>query len=362
MKKLHDVLAQRKAEILKQWTTLARAEAADLTVSPTELIDHVPKFLDELVALLREADQSAQPPAERSSSAGKHGLQRFRLGFDLDAVVREYGHLHRCIIDAALRDDVSFTQSEHVILIESLYAGIGDAVVQYAAQRDAELRRQGNEHFAFVAHELRSPLTAVQLAWNEILSKGRFPATPLRDVLSRGLKRVKDLIESTLTLAIVSDGVEVQRRHFSLTALVREAVEESSIAAEGRNIRVHVDGPDGWTLYADERMIRSSLTNLIGNAVKFTHEGGAVDIRWREREERIEIEVSDECGGLPPGAAEKMFAPFIQVGQDRSGFGLGLAIANQAIRAHQGTIRVEDRPGQGCTLSIELPRWIRYQP
>src|SRR5262249_42014402 len=104
------------------------------------------------------------------------------------------------------------------------------------------------------------------------------------------------------------------------------------------------------------------LANLIGNAVKFTHEGGAVDVRWRERGERIEIEVSDECGGLPPGAAEKMFAPFVQVGEDRSGFGLGLAIADHAIRAHQGTIRVEDRPGDGCTLRIELPKSLRYHP
>jgi signal transduction histidine kinase len=281
------------------------------------------------------------------------------MGFDLDAVVREYGHLHRSIIDAAFGDGIAVTQFEHAILIESLYTGMGDAVTQYAEQRDAELRRQSNEHFAFVAHELRNPLASIQLAWNTILSKEQFPAKPLRDILSRGLKRVKDLIENTLTLAVVSEAVEIRSRPFDWRALVTEAIAESSIAAEGKDVRIETDGPEDWTLDGDERMMRSALTNLIGNAVKFTREGGRIVVRWGDKDDILWVDVSDQCGGLPQGAADKMFAPFVQFGGDRSGFGLGLAIANQAIRAHGGMIRVHNHPGDGCTLSIQLPRSIR---
>jgi signal transduction histidine kinase len=70
----------------------------------------------------------------------------------------------------------------------------------------------------------------------------------------------------------------------------------------------------------------------------------------------VAVDVEDQCGGLPAGAADKMFTAFVQVGKDRSGFGLGLAIAMQAVHAHGGSIHVHNREGDGCTITIELPR------
>jgi len=81
-----------------------------------------------------------------------------------------------------------------------------------------------------------------------------------------------------------------------------------------------------------------------------------VRVDWRTKQDRIIIHVHDACGGLPAGQAEKLFAPFIQEGTDRSGFGLGLSIARQAVVAHGGTMRVLSSPGEGCTFTIELPR------
>jgi signal transduction histidine kinase len=105
----------------------------------------------------------------------------------------------------------------------------------------------------------------------------------------------------------------------------------------------------------DPRLVSSALTNLVRNAVKFTHQGGTVEIRARVAEERVSIEVEDGCGGLPPGFVERAFAPFAQMGADRTGFGLGLAIAKQAADAHGGSIRVQNLPGKGCIFVLELP-------
>ncbi len=74
---------------------------------------------------------------------------------------------------------------------------------------------------------------------------------------------------------------------------------------------------------------------------------------------RICIEVADACGGLPPGRADELFTPMIQRGEDRSGFGLGLAIALQAAEAHHGTIRVRDLPGHGCVFVLDLPAALK---
>jgi signal transduction histidine kinase len=109
------------------------------------------------------------------------------------------------------------------------------------------------------------------------------------------------------------------------------------------------------TIHVDQRLIRSALSNLVRNAVKFSHAGGSVVVRARCVAERVTIEVEDSCGGLPSGMVQQAFAPFAQLGADRSGFGLGLAIAKQAADAHQGVIRVQDLPGKGCIFSLELP-------
>ena len=109
------------------------------------------------------------------------------------------------------------------------------------------------------------------------------------------------------------------------------------------------------TIHVDQRLVRSALSNLVRNAVKFSHTGGSVTVRARGNAERVLIEVEDSCGGLPSGMVQQAFAPFAQLGADRSGFGLGLAIAKQAADAHHGVIRVQDLPGKGCIFALELP-------
>jgi signal transduction histidine kinase len=80
-----------------------------------------------------------------------------------------------------------------------------------------------------------------------------------------------------------------------------------------------------------------------------------VQVRARAHDEHVIIDVEDECGGLPPGAAEKLFGAFFQAGRDRSGFGLGLAIARQAIEGHGGTLSIENRPSKGCVFTASVP-------
>jgi hypothetical protein len=106
---------------------------------------------------------------------------------------------------------------------------------------------------------------------------------------------------------------------------------------------------------ADPRLLRSALSNLIRNAIKFSKPGGTIWLRGKEAQGRVLLEVEDECGGLPKGEVQKLFDPFVQAGQDRSGFGLGLAIAKQAVEAHDGSIRVHDLPGRGCVFVLDLP-------
>jgi len=353
--KLHELLLRRRDDVLRSWMSQFRIATQDTPVTTVELIDHVPQFLDELVEALRLAEEEPQLAAGRTSTAGKHGLQRFRLGFDIDAVVREYGLLQRCIVDMATPPGAHLSAAEYKMLGDSISRGIADAIIQYSRQRDAELRRQANEHFAFVAHELRNPLASAQLAFEFLKGRGQLTPGPVSELLERGLTRARDLIESTLQVAWTNDGTELRREPVAVGRLVAEAVSESNVAARIKEIHIEVSGQHDILLEVDPKLISSALTNIVSNAVKFTHNGGEIRVRWTADHDRVLIDVEDACGGLPEGATERIFAPFVQAGTDRSGFGLGLAIARQAIHAHGGELRVHDRPGDGCTFSIELP-------
>lgn len=359
MEYLHELLTTQRAEVIRRWTESIGRSLAPAAITRLELVDHLPGFLDEVTASLRRKIDG-RSPTEPSPAAREHGVQRLRLGFDLEALVlealvREYGMLRTCIVEMAKEAGLSVRQEELDTLFDSLITGIADAVTQYAAERQAEQRRQANEHFAFVAHELRNPLSAAQLALSSLQTKGLLPSTRQIEIVHRGLNRMRDLIEQSLGLAFLGAGIELHRKRLGMRNLVAEAALDATAEAEdgGVNLRFQSDADE--EVNVDHRLALSALTNLISNAVKFTHAGGTVQVRWHRTAEHVNVEVQDECGGLPPGKTEKLFAPFIQAGTDRSGFGLGLAIARQAAEPHGGSIKVRDLPGKGCVFTLELP-------
>jgi hypothetical protein len=112
--------------------------------------------------------------------------------------------------------------------------------------------------------------------------------------------------------------------------------------------RLAVDG--------DREMLFSAVSNLLQNAFKFTHCRTEVSLSAYASAERVLIDVEDHCGGLPPGDPERLFHPFTQSGEDRTGVGLGLSICRRSVEANQGVLRVRDLPGSGCVFTIDLPR------
>jgi signal transduction histidine kinase len=105
----------------------------------------------------------------------------------------------------------------------------------------------------------------------------------------------------------------------------------------------------------DRHLIASALANLVQNGIKFTPPKGSVTVSVRLKGDRVLIEVSDECGGLPAGKADSLFRAYVQTHRDRSGLGLGLALARQSVEANGGLLRVQDIPGTGCVFTVDLP-------
>ena len=125
--------------------------------------------------------------------------------------------------------------------------------------------------------------------------------------------------------------------------------------AAARQISILVEGAQDLTGHADARLLRSALENLASNAVKFSSSGGTVTLKGRAAGKDLVFEVGDSCGGIEPEVAEKLFRPFVQGSQERSGFGLGLALARECAEAQQGTLRLDNQPGKGCVFTLTIP-------
>jgi signal transduction histidine kinase len=355
---LHEVLAAKNDEVMTRWRANVRGTIAPEAMLPIELVNHLPKFVREIVAALRvdAGAASSVPSPEDSGTAADHGEQRLRLGFSLDAVVREYGVLRDAIVATARDAGAQITFRELQVVSDAIISGIAHAVTEYTQQRDAELMRQANEHFAFVAHELRNPLSSATMAFQVLKMKGLIPAEG-RSVraLERGLRSTSELVEQTLKAARVASGIALRRQSTTLRALFEEAEIGAMSEAEDKGIDLRLTIATDAPLQVDLRLVGSALGNLLRNGVKYSHAGGTVEVRGAVSNGRVTIEVEDSCGGLPPGKVEEAFAPFVRLDDRQSGFGLGLAIAKQAVDAHGGSLRVQNVPGKGCIFVLELP-------
>lgn len=357
MSQLADMLDDQREEIVQRWVDKLFSTGVPESVKREDVIDSMRDFLDELAEALRE-DQGfgRQPPsAEASATAKGHGHQRFTLGYDVGAIVREYGALRDLIFDVIEERGIVPSARESRVFSKYLIGGIADAASQYALSRDEELQRQTARHISFLAHELRNPLSSVRLSLEIMRKKGLLPQDNAMKRIDAGLQRLSTLIDQSLVEMRLKALPEPQREEIHVASFLQDIAEESATELETKNLSLQVEADVEPRLQADPKLLRSVISNLVRNAVKFTREGGVISLRAKKNGKRVVVEVEDSCGGLPEGKIQELFNPFVQVGQDRSGFGLGLAIAKQAVLAHEGELRVHNLPGKGCVFVLDLP-------
>jgi signal transduction histidine kinase len=318
-----------------------------------ELVDHLPAFLDQVVAALQRRE-SADDGLE---AAEDHGVHRLALGFSLDQVVREYGAMRTAIFAVAGDAGVEVGTRDYEVIFDCVINGIAGAVSEYSRQRDAEMQRQATEHVAFIAHELRNPLSSATLAVAALQANQKLdPTERAVKILDRGLQLMQDLVDHSLRMARVGSGVDLNAEPIQLRTLLEDTQSAVALNAEVKGILLEISLEGEHEIQVDARLVRSALSNLVRNAIKFTHPCGTVVVRGKVSGGRATIEIEDECGGLPAGDVEKVFSPFVQLGAGgNNGFGLGLAIARQAVDAHGGTLRVQNLPAKGCIFVLDLP-------
>ena len=230
-----------------------------------------------------------------------------------------------------------------------------------------EANQAKDEFLATLSHELRAPLTPI-LGWMRVLKDFK-KIDPLLEqgleVIERNARQQALLINDLLDLTrIISGKIELFREPSDLAALARTATEQIRPQADDRNIRLAADLPSEPVICnIDPLRIHQVITNLLGNAVKFTPEGGRIEIRLRSGVDGsgfAMIEVIDTGIGIEPAFLPHVFERFKQAhgGTDRryGGLGLGLAITRSLVEMHGGIIAADSRgTGAGCQFVVSLP-------
>ena len=215
---------------------------------------------------------------------------------------------------------------------------------------------EGTERLGFFAHELRN-LVNTAIPSYEVLKSGNVGiAGSTGAVLNRSLVGLRTLINRSLAEVRLRRGVQ-NPETISLADLVAELTVASEPDARNRGVRLTIAPiEEGVAVEADRQVLSAVVSNLLQNAFKFTRPQTAVTLRVRSTDERVLIEIEDECGGLPRGDADELFRPFEQRGADRTGLGLGLAFSRWGAEANRGRLYARNLSGQGCIFTVDLPR------
>jgi PAS domain S-box-containing protein len=313
--------------------------------------------------------------SERHASAAFEDEQQIiRTGEPLVGKVELETYSHRAdawvsTTKMALRDDAgeiigTFGISRDVTAQIQAEQALLDQTQQLSLQNERlrELDGMKDEFIGLVSHELRTPLTSI-IGYVRLLRDSRTSevnADQYAEVIQRNSQRLLRLVEDLLFLSQTHSGtVSVELRSVDLGEIAQSAVEEMRPEAERKHIALAFSPACAPRLPADATRIAQLLGNLISNAVKFTPNGGKVEVRVGTDRDKAVLEVADTGVGIPAADRDRIFGRFFRSAtatqQMIPGTGLGLTIAKNIVAAHHGTITVDSDEGRGSTFRIWLP-------
>jgi signal transduction histidine kinase len=309
--------------------------AAPQSASMTGLLDvpHVLWAYDQLHGRALLLGNRVESNIHRAFEAGDRELVEVALGVYIDVLMRK-------VAEAALRE------------------------AKLVAEQANTVRAQ---FLATLSHEFRSPLEAV-IGFSELLMNqgGQTPSAEQRaeyvhQILDSGrrlLALVKDILDFSRFETLVP---LLQVNWVPLVQLLQNAVRGFAAEVAARRVSLEViQPPERWQIAVDYERFRQILSNLIGNALKFTAPAGTIVVAARILDDAaVEISVADNGVGIAPQDLDRVLEPYIQLanlnGRRVSGAGLGLPIAKQLVEAHGGTLRIASIVGNGTTVTVSLP-------
>ena len=342
------------------------------------LLDHLPELLEALGGDLADAAED-QP---QSLLAIRHADQRWRTGWSLTEVVRDYRILRLVVLahlDDCLKRPLRLPEIQAVGL--ALDEAIEASVRCYARSREEQLQkleaslhqqeealreadRRKNEFLATLAHELRNPLAPLRNSLEVIRLGGDSPATmhDLRERMDRQVVQMTRLVEDLLDVSRIAQGKLVLRKApLDLRAVLEQGAQMSAPLIEARKHRIAIELPvEPLGVAGDQTRLLQVFVNLLNNAAKFTPEGGHIGLSAAREGEEAVVRVKDDGAGIAAELLPSIFDMFRQVDVNaervQAGLGIGLTLVRRLVELHDGTVTAKSPGlGQGSEFVVRLP-------
>lgn len=268
-----------------------------------------------------------------------------------------------CVLDTEPRElsehqlDSLQILAEHVRNMLELRRTTRETQELAASLQDALIGRE--RLMATVAHDLRTPLQVIRLGAQMLQAGDTSPSIhqALAGRLGRASASMTRLVEDLLDLESQSGArLSIDAEPLSVRPVLEDVVELMAPLAEEAGVTLSLEPSPEITVSGDGARLHQVLANLVGNAIKFTPEGGGVTVRPRVEDGSLAVSVIDTGVGIPEEHLESIFDPYVRVrSMDAHGAGLGLAIVRRIVEAHGGRIEVQSSPGTGSSFTFTLP-------
>ena len=300
---------------------------------------------------------------EESAVLGRPLIEVFRH--------RQLHQLVQKVLDSGVEQSeeiVMFIPEERIFAVQASVSekgGIAVVLVFHDMSSLKRLERIRKDFVANVSHELRTPLTSIK-GYIEALIDGAKDdpqkCVEFLGIIQKHADQLNALLADLLQLSTIESGqYQWQRGTVSISDLIDQAVHLLRPQAEKKGQTISTASVEGvGTLTGDADKLTQVLINLIDNAIKYTPKGGRIGVEARQKEDAVEVVVSDSGIGIPPQEISRIFERFYRVDRARSrevgGTGLGLSIVKHIIEAHGGKVSVESQVGKGSRFVVILPK------
>ncbi|MBQ7132355.1 MAG: HAMP domain-containing histidine kinase [Oscillospiraceae bacterium] len=231
-------------------------------------------------------------------------------------------------------------------------------VINQMAEELSKTEAMKNEFISSVSHELRTPLTAIK-GWAETLSFENDPETQKKgiEVIINETQRLSQMVEELLDFSRIQGG------HFTLNSETTDILAELGDAVimyvqkcEKEGLRLHYSEPEMLPfVYGDKNRLRQVFINIIDNAIKYSRENGNITIKAFESGNNIVVSIADDGVGISKSDLPKIKTKFYKANHSKRGSGIGLAVADEIITMHGGTLELQSEENVGTTVTITLP-------
>jgi two-component system phosphate regulon sensor histidine kinase PhoR len=362
--RLATALVDKRDALMLRWRERIRDLPSAKHLDVPTLNDHIPGWIEVLAKSLQTTSAATgdNPQSEKIPLA--HGVQRYEDGFDIEEVVAEYSIMRDCVHELAETLGVDLSGAARRAVDTAFDEAIAGAVKTFAESQARSVQRRRAEHLAFIAHDLRTPLSAITFSAHILQQRLGAPSedaetSRLLRTLARNTTHLDALVSQVLkenTQLLTELDAKIERRRFDLWPMVEILAQDLLPLAAKSATRIVNRVPDDLEVCADAGLLRRVFQNLVTNALAYAP-GGEVTLGARDLapEDSVECWVTDNGEGIPPDRIGKVFEA-LETDPGRDGIGLGLAIVKTFVEAHDGKVTVESVQGQGATFRFTLPR------